>query len=67
MEQAEGYTITKADAERIKAKDAKMTPEERRALSKDLVEANTAANEIRELSDSSSMEKCSIKNPKEGR
>ena len=44
---AAGYTITKADAARIKAKDAKMTPAQRRATSKALVEANTAANRMK--------------------
>lgn len=44
---AAGYTITKADAARIKAKDAKMTTAQRRATSKALVEANTAANRMK--------------------
>ena len=44
---AKGYTVTKADAARLKKKDAKMTPAQRRAVSKGLVEANTAANAIK--------------------
>ena len=44
MEKAEGFTFTKEVIEKFKAKEAKMTPEERRAASKALVEANTAAN-----------------------
>ena len=47
MAKANGYTITKADAARLKAKDAKMTPAQRRAVSKGLVEANTAANRMK--------------------
>ena len=41
-----GYTLTKEDFERIKARDAQMTPEQRREVSKALVEANTEANTI---------------------
>ena len=47
MAKANGYTITKADAARLKAKDAKMTPAQRRATSKGIVEANTAANRMK--------------------
>lgn len=46
MAKAKGYTITKADAARIRAKDAKMTPEQRRAASQALVEANSSANKM---------------------
>ena len=46
MAKAKGYTITKADAARIRAKDAKMTPEQRRAASKALVEANSESNRV---------------------
>lgn len=38
------YTFTKSDLNKIKAKESKMSPEKRRAVSKALVEANTAAN-----------------------
>ncbi len=38
------YTLTKEEIEKFKAKEARMTPEQRRAASKALVEANTAAN-----------------------
>lgn len=41
---AKGLTLTKADLARVKANEAKMTGEQRRAVSKALVEANTAAN-----------------------
>lgn len=38
------FTFTKADLAKIKAKEAKMTPAQRRAASKALVESNSAAN-----------------------
>lgn len=44
---AKGYTVTKADAARLKAKDAKMTPAQKRAVSKSLVQANSAANRVK--------------------
>ena len=44
MNNASGYTFTNDELERRKAQDAKMTPEERLAVSKALVEANTEAN-----------------------
>lgn len=44
MANAKSITFTKADLARIKEKEAKMTPTQRRAASKALVEANTAAN-----------------------
>lgn len=47
MAKAKSYVLTKADVEKFKAKEAKMTPAQRRAASKDLVEANTAANSPR--------------------
>ena len=47
MANTKSYTITKADAARIKAKDAKMTPTQRRSVSKGLVEANTSANRMK--------------------
>lgn len=47
MAKANGYTVTKADAARIKAMDAKKTPAQKRATSKALVEANTAANRMK--------------------
>lgn len=43
---AKNVTITKAYWNKLKAKDAKMTPEQRRAVSEGLVKANTAANRI---------------------
>ena len=42
-----GYTITKSDAARLKAKDAKMTPAQKRSVSKAIVDANTAANKMK--------------------
>lgn len=44
MAKAKGITLTKADFDKIRARDAMMTPAQRRATSKALVEANTAAN-----------------------
>lgn len=41
-----GITLTKADLAKVRAKDAKMTGAQKRAASKALVEANTAANSI---------------------
>lgn len=41
---AKGFTFTKAEIAKYKEKEAKMTPVQRRAASKALVEANTAAN-----------------------
>ena len=46
MAKAKTYEFTKEELAKIKAKDAKMTPAQRRALSKALVEANSAANNI---------------------
>ncbi len=45
MAKAKSYVITKADAK--KYKDAGKTPAERRAISKALVTANSAANNIK--------------------
>lgn len=42
---ANGYTFTKGKLAKIKASEAKMTPAQRRSVSKALVDANTAANE----------------------
>ncbi len=44
---ANSYTFTKSDKAKLKAKDAKMTPSQRKATSKALVEANTAANRMK--------------------
>ena len=44
MANAKGKTFTKAELARVKASESKMTPAQRRATSKALVEANTAAN-----------------------
>ena len=38
------FTFTKEEVAKFKAKEAKMTPAQRRAASKALVEANSAAN-----------------------
>ena len=44
MEKNKSYTFTKAELAKIKAKDAKMTPAQKRATSKAIVTANSAAN-----------------------
>ena len=44
MTKAKGIVLTKSDLERVRARDTMMTPAQRRATSKALVEANTAAN-----------------------
>lgn len=41
-----GKTFTKAELARVKASDATMNPARRKAVSKALVEANTAANSM---------------------
>lgn len=41
---AKGIVLTKADLDRVRAKDAKATPAQRRAMSKALVESNSEAN-----------------------
>lgn len=46
MANAKGKTFTKADLARVKASEATMTPAKRKAVSKALVGANTAANNI---------------------
>ena len=46
MAKVKSYTITQAEIDRFREQEAKMTPEERLAASKALVEANTAANII---------------------
>ena len=38
------YTFTKADLARLKASEAKMTPNQKRAVSEALVKSNSAAN-----------------------
>lgn len=40
------YVLTKSEIAKFKAKEAKMTPAQRRAASKAMVEANTAANKL---------------------
>lgn len=44
MANTKGYTFTKAELAKIKGSENKMSPAKRRAISKALVEANTAAN-----------------------
>lgn len=46
MDKNGSYTLTEESIKEFKEKEAKMTPEERRAASKGLVEANTRANDI---------------------
>ena len=46
MAKVKTITITKEYGERLKAKDAKMTPAQRRAVSRGLVMSNSAANNI---------------------
>ncbi len=46
MAKAKGYTFTKADAAKYKS-TANLSPSQRRAVSKALVEANTAANKMK--------------------
>lgn len=46
MAKAKGYTFTKADAAKYKS-TANMTPSQKKAVSKSLVEANTAANKMK--------------------
>lgn len=46
MAKAKGYTFTKADAAKYKS-TANLPPAQRRAISKGLVESNTAANAIK--------------------
>lgn len=41
---ANSFTVTKAYGAKLKAQDARMSPEQRRAVSKGLVESNSAAN-----------------------
>lgn len=41
---AKGFTFTKAEIAKARAKEAKMTPAQRRASSKNYVIANTKAN-----------------------
>lgn len=43
---ASSKTFTKAELAKVKASDATMTPAKRKAVSKALVEANSAANNI---------------------
>lgn len=43
-EMAKSFTFTKADLAKIKASEQKMSPTQRRAVSKALVQANSAAN-----------------------
>ena len=44
MAKAKSVTFTKADLDKYKAREAKMTPAQKKAVSKALVEANSAAN-----------------------
>lgn len=44
MAKTKGFTITKAYAAKLKAKDEKMTADQRRAVSKALVNSNSEAN-----------------------
>ena len=44
---ANSFTFTKNDKAKLRAKDAKMTPAQRRSVSKALVEANTSANRMK--------------------
>lgn len=43
---ANSFTFTKSEIAKFKAKEAKMTPAQRKAASKALVEANTQANKL---------------------
>lgn len=47
MQKDKSFTFTKSEIAKAKAKEARMTPAQRRAASKALVEANTAANKPR--------------------
>lgn len=47
MAKAKSFTFTKAEIEKFKAKEAKMTPEQKRAASKAQVLANSAANSLK--------------------
>lgn len=42
-----GFVFTKADLNRVKNGESKMSDKKRRAVSKALVEANTAANMVK--------------------
>lgn len=46
MANEKGFTFTKADLAKVRAGESKMTGAQRRAASKGLVEANTAANNM---------------------
>lgn len=46
MANNKSITFTKADLAKVRASDAKMSAEKRRAISKALVDANTAANSM---------------------
>ena len=47
MANSKSYTFTKADMAKMKAKDSAMTPAQKKALSKSLVNANSAANRMK--------------------
>lgn len=47
MDKAKNFVFTKAEIKKFKSKEAKMTPAQKRAANKALVEANTAANRIK--------------------
>ena len=42
----DGFTFTKAEVKKFKAKEAKATPEQKKAASEALVKANSEANRI---------------------
>lgn len=44
MANAKSYTFTKAKLNKMRSDEAKMTPSRKKAVSKALVEANSAAN-----------------------
>lgn len=44
MQNNKSFTFTKSELAKVKSKEARMTPAQRRAASKALVEANSAAN-----------------------
>lgn len=47
MAKEKSFTFTKTEIAKFKAKEATMTPAQRRAASKALVEANSAANRMK--------------------
>lgn len=46
MANSKSYTFTKSKLAQMRASEAKMTPKQKKAVSKALVEANTAANTV---------------------